>query len=180
MTDDKATDGQKSGNAPDDAADKDTSGNRPDTPTDDKGGKKSFTQDDVDRIVTKRLEKAKAAWEKDKDLTELERLKSENDTLKKQVASHTAFSEFETVATKHGVKNARGLFRALASEIEFSEAGKIKDVDALMEQAKDDLPEFFATSNLGDADGGKGDSENKKSKATDMNSIIRRGFGQRA
>lgn len=137
---------------------------------------KTFTQDELNEIVQKRLSKERSKWEKDKDLSEVERIKKENEELRAEIAETKAFDTFETAATKQGVKNARGLYRAIKSDLEYDDAGKVKNLDAVLKSAKSDLPEFFGTSTLGDADGGKG-GESKKTGGS-MNDVIRAGFGR--
>lgn len=179
MAEANATGGTKPGTS-DEADDKQTTSESKDTtatePTEtavDTG--KVFTQADVDRIVTQRLKKAEAAWEKTKDLSEVEKLKAENEELKRSVAASNAFTEFEVAAAKQGVRNVRGLYKAISGDITLTTEGKIEDLPSLLKTAKSELPEFFGTAKLGDADGERG-TEGKK-KASDMNTLIRRGFG---
>lgn len=136
---------------------------------------KSFTQTQVDKIIIKRLNDAKKSWEKDKDKSEFERLQADNDRLRKELNERNAFDDFDSFFTKKGVKNTRGLFRAMKDELEYNEKGKIENKEDLLKEAKSEFPEFF-TSAKTDADGGKGVDDKGATKG--FNDVIRRGFGR--
>lgn len=136
-----------------------------------------FTQEELDKIIAKRLKEAQAKWEKSKDLSEVERLKQENEELRHRVMLSDAFSEFERLASKEGVRNVRGLFKVLQSELKFDKDGKPENLRELLKEAKSEFPEFFATLTPGNADAGK---QSPVKDGADMNALIRQklGFGR--
>lgn len=133
-----------------------------------------FTQEELDRIIAKRLKEAQAKWEKTKDLSEVERLKSENEELRQKVMLADAFSEFEKTASKMGVRNVRGLFKVLQSDLKFNKDGEAENLADLLKEAKTEFPEFFAPLTPGSADAGR---KSERSTSTDMNAIIRKSLG---
>ena len=152
-------------------------GDKPSQPQGDKPeqpAERLFSQADVDRIIAKRLNEAKAAWEKSKELTELERLKAENQELQTKVQLATAFEGFEKAAVKAGARNVRGLFKLLRDEMEITSRGEIKDLDVLLKQAKAEYPEFFlqASQQANNDFGAK-----QQNAPQQMNDLIRRAFG---
>lgn len=136
---------------------------------------KTFTPDQVNRIVEKRLKKEREKFEKEKDLSEVERLKTQNADLAKRLAERDALDEFETFFSKKGVKNIKGLYRALREDLDFDEKGKIGNLRDLLDEAKETFPEFFPRVD-GDADGGKG--KQSKGETKSFSDTIRRGFGR--
>jgi hypothetical protein len=148
------------------------------TSTDDeKDGKKekTFTQSQLNKIIEKRLADAKKQFEKDKDLSESEKLKADNERLQKELNERNAFDDFDSFFGKKGVKNTRGLFRAMKGELSFDDKGKLENLKDLLEDAKADFPEFFE-SVKGDADGKKG--KDGDGKTVSFSDRIRRGFGR--
>jgi hypothetical protein len=136
---------------------------------------KTFTQEQLDKIVTKRLADAKKQFEKDKDLSESERLKAENERLSKQLNERNAFDDFDSFFGKKGVKNTRGLFRAMKSDLEFDDKGKLANLKDLLDDAKNDFAEFFPRTDT-DADGKKG--KNDDGQTSSFSDVIRKGFGR--
>jgi|GEM_PF-4180167 len=120
---------------------------------------KTFTQAELNDIITKRLAKEKSKWEKDKDLPEIERLKTEKAELEKRVKEREIGDEFSAQAEKAGAKNTARLLKIYRSELEISDDGKIENLKEILETAKVDFPEFFASQNKGSGDGGAGKGE---------------------
>jgi len=135
---------------------------------------KTFTAEQVNKIVEKRLKKERERFEKEKDLSEVERLKTQNAELAKKLAERDALDEFETFFSKKGVKNIKGLYRALRDDLEF-ENGKVTNLRDLLDEAKATFPEFFPRAD-GDADGAKG--KQSKGETKSFSDVIRRGFGR--
>ena len=122
-------------------------------------GDKTFTQTELNDILTKRLAKEKSKWEKDKDLPEIERLKKEREELATKVREREIGDEFSTGAEKAGAKNVARLLKFYRSELEISDDGKIENLKEILDAAKTDFPEFFASANKGSGDGGAGKGE---------------------
>lgn len=122
---------------------------------------KSFSQDELNDIVSKRLAKEKARWEKDKDLPEIERLKQQNLELSQKMRERDIADSFTESATVAGAKNVDRLFKIYRSDLEISEDGKIENASQILKQARADFPEFFAKA-TGSADGGSGNGSNRQ------------------
>jgi hypothetical protein len=149
-TTDTSTETKTEGNA------KITSETATETKTAGEKGDKTFTQAELNDIITKRLAKEKTKWEKDKDLPEIERLKSEKAELEKRVKEREIGDSFLSEAEKAGAKNTARLLKIYRSELEISDKGEIENLREILDAAKKDFPEFFATSNKGSGDGGAG------------------------
>lgn len=136
---------------------------------------KTFTTDEVNKIVERRLKKEREKFEREKDLSEVEKLKAQNEELLKRLSEREAFDDFEAFFGKKGVKNVKGLYRALKDDLEFDK-GKISNLKDLLDEAKQTFPEFFPRAD-GDADGKRG--KDGKPDVTNFSDVIRRGFGRR-
>jgi hypothetical protein len=150
-----------SGTLPDDK--KTPEGNPPPDPTptpepksDDK---KTFTQDDLNRLLAKEKrdweKKVKDAEEKAK-LSEDERTKAELEDARKQLADRDKRDAAQDAATKAGVKNAKLFYSAYGSELETDAKGNITNFADVLATAKAEAPELFITAVQGSADGGEG------------------------
>lgn len=123
------------------------------TQTEKKPESKTFTQADLDAIVTKRLAKEKARWEKDKDLPELEKLRTANTELASKLKEREITDSFYSTAKEAGAKNTDRLLKIYRGDLEISETGEIENLTDILAKAKTDFPEFFSK---GSADGGGG------------------------
>lgn len=145
----------------------------------DKAGKpanaKTFTEEQVNKIVERRLKKERERFEREKDLTEVEKLKAQNAEMAKRLAERDALDTFEQFFSKKGVKNIKGLYRALKDDLEFDDKGKVSNLKDLLDEAKETFPEFFLKAD-GDADGAKG--KESKGQTKSFSDVIRRGFGR--
>jgi hypothetical protein len=135
----------------------------------DGAGEKSFSQTELNRI----LAKEKSKWEKNKDLDETERLRAENEELKKAQAERDSFESFEAAAKAVDARNPKALFKLVKDELEIKD-GKITNLKDVMKAAVKEYPELF-TSADGGADGGSGGS---KTNRADMNDWIRSHTGR--
>jgi len=129
----------------------------------DAGSEKKFTQSDLNGF----LAKEKAKWEKNKDLSEVERVKSENADLKKSLAMREAYDTFETAACAAGAVNPKTLFKAYQSDLEIDESGKITNLKDVLKSAQTESPELFKKAD-GSADGGAGGDNAKKPTMNDF------------
>lgn len=144
------------------------------------GGSKTFTQDDLDRIVSERLQRERSKYEGFDDLkakaeqfdelkrsqqSDLERVTGERDTFKTTAERQQQENLRLKVAVKKGLVDDRAFIadRLQGSTIEELEA----DADALLEQLKPPPVDF---------DGGaRGPAP---SSDGDMNSLLRRAAGR--
>ena len=111
---------------------------------------KTFTQEDVNRLIAK---ERKSAETKAK-MTEDERLKAENEELKGSLRIRDAKDDFQAAIGKTA-KSANLLFSAAQNLFEFSATGKVTNMADVIKQLKADYPEQFEV-NSGSADGGTG------------------------
>jgi hypothetical protein len=128
---------------------------------------KKFTQSDVNSFIAKEKKK----WEKTKDLDENERLKGELTEMKQKLQLRDAMDSFSGYAEKAGATNARALFKLVNDDLEFDDAGNLKNPSELLKSAKDDYPELFKKAN-GSGDGGTG-GDGKDTEKESMNAFLR-------
>ncbi len=144
----------------------------------DPGGQKapapSFTQADVDKMVSEALAKQKAEADeaaRQAGLSEKQKSEERLAQLEAQVRTDAAAKEFRKVAN---VANADDLFDLVAAKVEFDKAGKPKNIQALVDGLKKSFPKLFenpapGAKGYGGADGGAG----QNGAPADMNTMIR-------
>jgi len=152
-----------------------------DEPDDDK----QFSQEQVNKIVQKRIDKAvrrelikRGIDPDDKDTGKdakptVETVTKERDDLAQRLRTLEARDQLETfIADKRNnlqVRNIRGLFKYIKDDLEFDDEGNVTNFKDVLTQAKSEAGEFFGA-NHGSADGGRG---NNQPANVDMNTIIR-------
>lgn len=136
--------------------------------------KLSFTQEELDAIIEKRVNRATKKVKDDANLSETDRLKKENAELKKGLAESALKDKF---TAKAGIDAAKGgrLFRMYKDEFEFDDTGKCTNLDSVLKEAKTEWPELF-TKPKGGADGAAGNESG--GNANSMNAILRGGRGR--
>jgi hypothetical protein len=121
--------------------------------------KKTFTQDDVNRMLAKERrdfeKKVKDAEDKAK-LSEDERTKTELVEAKQQLADRDKRDAAHEAARSAGVKNAKLFYSAYGSDLEVDAKGNITNFADVLATAKAESPELFVTAAQGSADGGEG------------------------
>lgn len=139
---------------------------------------KTFTQDDIDRLIGRTKKELKAEYEKQisqAKLSEEERAKAENDTLRKQLRERDAKDAVVTAAQKAGATaNPQAVYRLIKDDLEFDKDGKVTNLEEALAEAKSIAPELFKAVR-GTANGGEG---NEGRAGNSMNSIIRRAAGR--
>jgi len=121
--------------------------------------KKSFTQDDLNRLLAKEKrewEKKVADAEAKAKLSDDERLKAELADTKTRLAERDKRDTAVELAAKSGVKNTKLFYSAYASELTVDANGNITNFADVLATAKADSPELFITAAHGSADGGAG------------------------
>jgi len=116
---------------------------------------KTFTESEYQ----KRLAKDKAKWEKEKDLPEIEKLKTANQELAAKVKEREISDSFSDFAAKEKAKNVSRLLKIYREDLEIADDGSISNLKDIFESAKTDFPEFFAPVDKGSADAGEGKSQ---------------------
>lgn len=124
---------------------------------------KTFTQEQLDLIIQKRLEKAEKDWKKKavdaeakSKLSEDERTRAELAETKAQLAERDRRDSVLEAATKAGVKNAKLFYQAYKDDLETDDKGKVTNLKDVLEAAKSESPELFTAAVQGSADGGAG------------------------
>lgn len=115
----------------------------------------------VEAEYQKRLAKDKAKWEKEKDLPEIEKLKTTNQELAQKVREREISDSFSEFASTEKAKNVARLLKIYREDLEISDDGSITNLKDIFESAKTDFPEFFPPVDKGSADAGEGKGETK-------------------
>lgn len=109
----------------------------------------------------KRLAKEKAKWEKEKDLPEIEKLKTANQELAAKVKEREISDAFSEFASDQKAKNVARLLKIYREDLEIADDGSISNLKEIFETAKTDFPEFFPPVDKGSADAGDGKQQTK-------------------
>ena len=143
---------------------------------------KSFTQDDLDRLLAKTRREEKAKYEKDLEnanKSELERLKADLAEKDAKLAERDTKDEVTSFLQKSGCKRPEAAFLLVKGSISRGRDGKIEDLKALLAEAKQLAPEFFDDSKArpGGADAGAKEGGGTKSVGQAFNDAIRSAAG---
>lgn len=106
---------------------------------------KSFSKADLDAAAKKAVEDAKKKWDEEKDLTELERLKKENEDLRNATRLRDAKDEVVAALKAAGNNSPELAFRAIQGDLKFDEGGKLINAKDLLEGLRAGFPEQFGT-----------------------------------
>ena len=148
--------------------------------TDDKP--KSFSQDDLDRLLAKTRREEKAKYEKELDnatKSEVERLKADLADRDAKLSERETKDEVTSFLQKSGCRRPEAAFLLVKSSISRGRDGKIEDIKALLAEAKQLAPEFFDDSKTrpGSADAGPKGDGGTKSVGQAFNDAIRNAAG---
>lgn len=165
----KISDGEKKkaaegDDAADDAAGKKADDGKADDKADDPPPKKlekTFTKAELDAANKKAVEDAQKKWESEKDLSEMERIKKENEDLRAANRLRDAKDEVLAELTKAGNNSPELAFRAIQGDLQFDEkTGKLTNAKDLIDGFKTSYPEQFGTAKpAGGVDAGAGGGE---------------------
>lgn len=109
-----------------------------------KKAEKTFTKADLDAAAKKAVEDAQKKWEAEKDLTELERLKKENEDLRNATRLRDARDEVAELLRAEGNKSPALAFDAIKGQLQFDEkTGKVANAKDLIANLKSNYPEQF-------------------------------------
>ena len=135
---------------------------------------KTFTQDDLDRLLAKTRREEKTKYEKDLDnakKSEVERLTAEAADLKAKLAERESKDEVTAFLTKNGCTRPEAAYRLIQSNLQRGKDGQLEDLKGLLAEAKQLAPEFFPDNKTpGSADAGK---KSDGATRTDMNAWLR-------
>lgn len=145
---------------------------------------KTFTQDDLDRLLAKTRREEKAKYEKDlanASKSEVERLQTEAADLKAKLAERETKDEVTAFLRKNGCKRPEAAFLLVKGNITRDKDGKLEDTKALLAEAKQLAPEFFAEESKrpGGADAGAKGGGETKSVGQAFNDAIRLAAGKK-
>jgi hypothetical protein len=135
---------------------------------------KTFSQDDLDRLLAKIRREEKAKYEKELEnanKSEVERLKADLADRDAKLAERETKDEVTGFLQKNGCKRPEATFLLVKSSISRGKDGKIEDLKGLLAEAKTLAPEFFDdVKRAGSADAG---AKAAGKTATDMNAWLR-------
>lgn len=118
---------------------------------------KTFTKLELEAAKQQAIADAQKKWEADKDLSELDRIKKENEDLKAANRLRDARDEVTTALGKLSAKSPDLIWEALKGRLEFDEKGGIKNLDTLINSFKESYPEQFGVEKPSETiDGGAG------------------------
>ncbi len=143
---------------------------------------KTFTQDDLDRLLAKTRREEKAKYEKELEnanKSELERLKADLAERDAKLAERETKDEVTSFLQKSGCKRPEAAFLLVKSSISRGKDGKIEDLKGLLAEAKQLAPEFFDDTKTrpGSADAGSKGEGGTKSVGQKFNDAIREAAG---
>lgn len=135
---------------------------------------KTFTQDDLDRLLAKTRREEKAKYEKELEnaqKSEVERLKADLAERDAKLAERDTKDEVTAFLQKSGCKRPEAAFLLVKSSISRGKDGKVEDLKGLLAEAKQLAPEFFdEAKRAGSADAG---AKSDGKTGTDMNAWLR-------
>lgn len=120
----------------------------------------TFTKAEVETFVKAALDQERQKWEAEKDLSELERLRKQNEDLQGLIRLRDAKEKIVEMLRAAGNKSPELAFAVLKSDLKFDKNGKVENAEDLLESFKAAYPEQFVKDKPGQIDAGK--STNQK------------------
>lgn len=118
---------------------------------------KTYTKAELEAEKVKAIADAKKKFEDEKDLTELERIKKENEELREANRLRDAKDSVVEALTKAGARSPELIWKAVKGDLEFDDKGNLKNLDTLVTGVKTDYADQFGEAKPdGGIDGGKG------------------------
>lgn len=128
---------------------------------------KTFSKSDVDAQVKKAVDAALKKADDEKDLTELEKIKKENEELREANRLRDAKDSVVEALTKAGGRSNELLWKAIKDDLEFDDKGNVKNLDTLLTSLKTDYADQFGEPKPGETiDGGAGGEAANAGKLT--------------
>lgn len=106
---------------------------------------KTFTKAELEAAAKKAVEDAKKKWDEEKDLTELERIKKENEELRTANRLRDAKDEVVKALADAGNKSPELAWNAMRGDLKFGDDGKLLNAKDLIDGLKTSFPEQFGT-----------------------------------
>lgn len=106
---------------------------------------KSFTKADLDAEVKKAIIAAQKKWDDEKDMSELERLKKQNEELQSSIRMRDAREEVTAALKAAGANSPALAFDAVKGSLAFDKDGKLTNAKDLIDSLKASYPEQFGT-----------------------------------
>lgn len=146
----------------------------------DKRDGKFYTQDEINDIVKRRVNRATKEKEAEAKLSKEQLLEKERDDARSELRIANARDSFIAASGLDYSKGSK-LFRVYASDLDFDDNGKPTNIKDVLKDAKSEWPELFGEQpqgkKKGDADLGGGNGDGKKA-AGGMNAAIRNAAGR--
>lgn len=106
---------------------------------------KTFTKTELDAASKKAVDDARKKFDEEKDLSELDRLKKQNEELSASIRMRDAREEVLAALTAAGSNSPALAFEAIKGSLGFDDAGKLTNSKDLIEGLKTNYPEQFGT-----------------------------------
>lgn len=118
---------------------------------------KTYTKAELDAATAKAAAEAIKKAEDEKNLSDLEKATNRIKELEGQTRLRDAKDTVVDALTKAGARSSDLLWKTLAADLEFDDAGKLKNLDVLLTGLKTDYPDQFGEEKPADSiDGGAG------------------------
>lgn len=104
---------------------------------------KKFSKAELEQRLKAELEAARAKWESEKDLSEAERIKRENEELRNAIRMRDARDEIISQLQAAGNQSPELAFLAIKDQLKFADDGKLQNAADLIEKLKTEFPEQF-------------------------------------
>lgn len=128
---------------------------------------KTYSKAELQSEVQKAIAAEKKKWDDEKDLTELDRIKKENEDLRAANRLRDAKDSVVDALTKAGARSTELLWKAIKDDLEFDDKGNLKNLDTLVTTIKTDYADQFGEPKPSETiDGGAGGGEGTKGKLT--------------
>lgn len=129
---------------------------------------KTYTQAEVDAMLKKaqkEADKKAADAEAKAKLSEDERKDAELAEAKAQLRERDARDAVKEAAVKAGVKNPDLFYKAVKGDLEFDDAGNVKNLKDVLESSKTEMPELYGEVEKPKPEGGADAGEGKNGGA---------------
>lgn len=104
---------------------------------------KTYTKAELEAEKQRAIAAEKAKWEEEKDLSELDRIKKENQELRDANRLRDAKDEVVAALTAAGNKSPEFTFNAMKGDLKFDDSGKLINSKDLIDGLKTNYPEQF-------------------------------------
>jgi hypothetical protein len=139
------------------------------------------SQDELDRVIQKRVDRATKDSEAKAKLSKEQLLEKERDDALALVRERDLKDDFAAAASTAGLTDAGKapkFFKMYRDDIDLDDKGKPTNLKDVVKALKTDFPELFKPPVRGGGDGGSGNGSDGKAIDGDMNTTLRRMAGR--